>query len=436
MKANYFDNESEFDTVLGNNDTETYDIALGADWRPSDDDEIRGTFHVVDQDFETNNTDLVNPPNRDLEFPSNLHDTPVLEFGGSLQWAHDFPDPIFELPFMNVLVGGDIRHLDGNDQTLLFAAPNAQATLRDGGGKQIFLGFFGQIDVSPIEDFEVLLSGRVDYFENYDGFQELAPGGTTNFPSDGTTRFNPKLAVRYQIVDFFAVRGSVYKAFRAPHLNELFRTFSSTSIAIGANSNLKPETLKGGEVGFEVDHGPFYGQVNFFQNNVDDFIGTAPTAFFPVFTLTRFNVGELRSRGVEVDLDVALTDSITFEGGYAFTDTDVLDFDQRRAFEGNDNADVPHHRGFFGLTYSDFGLRASARGRAIGERFSDLSNDPGRELEAHFVLDLQVSYEVHPGVEIFAIGQNVLDEDYDVDIGNITRVGAPAQGFGGFRVKF
>ena len=172
------------------------DIALGADWRPSDDDEIRGTFHMVDQDFETNNTDLVSPPNRDLEFPSNLHDTPVLEFGGSLQWAHDFPDPIFELPFMNVLVGGDIRHLDGNDQTLLFAAPNAQATLRDGGGKQIFLGFFGQIDVSPIEDFEVLLSGRVDYFKNYDGFQEphrevrpifpvtARPASTPNWLSD------------------------------------------------------------------------------------------------------------------------------------------------------------------------------------------------------------------------------------------------------------
>ena len=436
FKANYFDNESNHDTHLSDNSTETYDIALGADWRLAVNDEVRTSFHMLDQEFETNNTSLTDPPSRDTEFLSNLHDNPVQDFGGSLQWMHDLHDTVLSMPSTTVLLGGDVRHLDGNNRTSLFSAPEESPTLRDGGGKQLFLGFFGQLDLNPIEDLGILLSGRVDYYENYDGFLELAPGGATRLRDDSITRINPKLAMRYQLTDFLALRGSVYKAFRAPNLNELFRAFSSTTIAIEANPDLKPETMKGGEIGFEVDHGTFYGQVNFFQNNVDDFIGTVPTAFSPVFTLTRFNVGELRSRGVDVDLKIVASDTVTFEGGYSFIDTDMLEFDQRPAFEGNDNAEVPHHKGFVGVMYSGQDLRASARGRAVGERFNDLGNDPNRELESHFVLDLQVSYQIYPGVEIYGIGQNVLDEDYDVDISNITRVGAPAQGFVGLRAKF
>ena len=47
-------------------------------------------------------------------------------------------------------------------------------------------------------------------------------------------------------------RGSVYRSFRAPTLNELFRTFRQGNAQTNANPLLKPETVFGSEVGFDL----------------------------------------------------------------------------------------------------------------------------------------------------------------------------------------
>ena len=47
-------------------------------------------------------------------------------------------------------------------------------------------------------------------------------------------------------------RGAIYRSFRAPGLNNLYRSYSSPTFISIANPNLSPETLTGGELGADL----------------------------------------------------------------------------------------------------------------------------------------------------------------------------------------
>jgi outer membrane receptor protein involved in Fe transport len=135
--------------------------------------------------------------------------------------------------------------------------------------------------VFPLTNLEVLGSLRLDYFGNYDGKHKKSTEGTTKFEDRTYVEPDPRLSVRYQLTEPIALRGSVYRSFRAATLDELYRPYSSQGFALVPNPQTKPEILFGGEIGADVTYGGFHGQLNFFQNDIDHFIGTVPISFFP-----------------------------------------------------------------------------------------------------------------------------------------------------------
>ncbi len=69
-------------------------------------------------------------------------------------------------------------------------------------------------------------------------------------PNLTKTAFNPSVSARYELNEQLDLRASIYKAFRAPGLNNLYRSFGSGSITI-ANPLLGPENLLGKEIGVD-----------------------------------------------------------------------------------------------------------------------------------------------------------------------------------------
>ncbi len=185
------------------------------------------------------------------------------ERGGSLVYSRHFDGLLNELQ-----VGLDLRKISGEDAQQSYRTPTAAlpAVLRVqranyGGGAQSFAGLFSQFKLSPVEPLEVTFSARVDRFSSADGialqtnYSNVAvpvAAATTGGPVPSLTKtaFDPSLSLRYELSDTLALRAAAYKAFRAPGLNNMFRSFGSSSITI-ANPLLEPETLVGKEVGVD-----------------------------------------------------------------------------------------------------------------------------------------------------------------------------------------
>jgi iron complex outermembrane receptor protein len=127
---------------------------------------------------------------------------------------------------------------------------------------------FGELQIPFFDALEAQLAVRFeDYGDN---------GGSTT---------NPKASVRWQIVDWLALRGSAGTTFRAPPLIQLDpagTTLLAFTSAVGGyraydtfgNPDLQPETAFTYNIGAIVEAGPFRGTIDFFSFDFEDPIMT------------------------------------------------------------------------------------------------------------------------------------------------------------------
>jgi len=428
VRGNYSENHQILDTNLNTNETHTVNFSMGGRWILDAQNDIKAGLFYLNQNFITNNADFVVSGSRDAEFLSNLHQTPATDIGGSVQWTRT-SDSVLKL----LNVGMDVRNIEGVDNSDNIATPGANPTVLKGGGQQLFLGWFGQASVFPVPDWEILPSLRLDYVLDYQGSQDNIPGTTTELSDKHYLQLNPKIATRYQIVKEVAVRASVYRGFRAPTLDNLYRSFSSQGFVLQSNSQLNPEVLWGGDIGFDVAHGPFQGQINYFNNRITDQINYITTSFAPVFTQQVQNVGETSSQGIEVIGDVQLTETISSGVSYSWTDAKIRSNPANPSVVGQQTFNTPLNSvsGFVRYRHSS-GAYLEVQGRYV----STSLDSTGIRMDAHKVFDASASCPVYKHMEAFLFAQNITDGKYVASTFGATHLGAPFQIFGGIRVTF
>lgn len=198
-----------------------------------------------------------------LQYASSYDAMDYRERGGSLMWSRE------QRGLVTSLQGGvDFRLLSGEDSQESYRTPTAAlpAALRIqranyGAGHQRFVGVFGQAKLVPLDPLEVTLSLRWDSYRSYKGaavqtnYSNVASPVITSaaggpVADKSKTALNPTLSARYDLSERLALRGSAYKAFRAPGMNNMYRTFGSANITV-ANPELGPETMTGKEIGFD-----------------------------------------------------------------------------------------------------------------------------------------------------------------------------------------
>ncbi len=207
------------------------------------------------------------------------------EKGGSVMYSRAFRGLL-----TGMQLGADLRKISGEDDQQSYATPTAAlpAAMRlqrknYGGGAQTFTGVFGQFKLSPLDALELSISTRWDSYASTKGIAQQ-----TNFNTAGTAissssggavddvskrAFNPAFSARYELNDKFSLRGSTYRAFRAPGLNNLYRSFGNATISI-ANPLLGPETLRGAEVGADWRGGNYSLGATLFAAKVQDVVTT------------------------------------------------------------------------------------------------------------------------------------------------------------------
>ncbi|MDQ3687918.1 MAG: TonB-dependent receptor [Acidobacteriota bacterium] len=364
--------------------------------------------------------------NRNSETLTRVQRVPAQVGGLTAQWARAFGER------HAVVAGLDAREVRGASDEIVYIAGRA-SSLVGAGGRERSLGAFAQDVIRVTPQFFVTAGARFDRWRNYAALQAtrpLTPTATTavvEFPDRTETAFSPQLSVLYKPSENVSLFASFNRAFRAPTLNELYRSFRVGDVLTLANENLRAERLTGGEAGVALS--TFNRRLDlrttvFWSEIMRPVANVTLTVAPGLITRRRQNLGRTRARGLEAEAEARLTENLIVSGGYSLTDATVLRFPANTALEGLLIPQVPRHNFTFQTRYANPSIiTLGLQGRAGSAQFDD---DQNRfRLDSYFTLDALASRRLTRDTEIFAAVENLLDQRYDIGRTPVRTLGPP-----------
>jgi iron complex outermembrane recepter protein len=300
---------------------------------------------------------------------------------------------------------------------------------RSAGGEQRFAGLFAQDAFQLTSDLELAAAVRLDGWQNLDGQRTITRSGgsmeTARLSEASEIQLDPRIGALYRISPELAARASVYRAFRAPTLNELYRPFQVGTVLTAANDRLEPETLWGGELGTQIDVQGLSVQATGFWNRLSDPI-TNVTLAQPVdgAARQRQNLGASRVLGLELGATWRPDPSWTLRLGHAFSDATVTAAPAQPDLVGKRLAQDPRHRMTAGLSFANERIvTVAAQARYLGRQFEDDLNT--LRIGSVVLFDIHAQRRLWRELSWFVSGQNLFDRRYLVGRAGIDTEGAP-----------
>ncbi len=297
------------------------------------------------------------------------------------------------------------------------------------GGRQRIVGVFGQ-DFVRLGKWQFSVGGRFDRWLEGDGFSNRIPvigaPALANFTNRSETAFSPRVSAWRQFDGGISLGVSVYRAFRAPTLNELYRNFRVGNVVTNANAALAAERLTGGEVGINWRS---LGELlttraSFFWSDVGDPIANVTLSSTPaLITRQRRNLGAIRARGLEVSASLRITNHWQANVEYLLTDSTVLRFSANPALEGLWLPQIPRNQFNFQTSYSKGKWAAGVQGRFVGKQFDDDQNK--LPLRKFFTLDAEASRSISSKITLFVAVQNATGTRYETGSTPVITLGPP-----------
>ncbi|MBW8878948.1 MAG: TonB-dependent receptor [Acidobacteria bacterium] len=312
-------------------------------------------------------------PDRSREFLTAEQDFRTQGFGGSAAWRSG----------SGLLVGADLRRAswDVQDQTLG--------------------GLYAQQTVGVSPRLDLLAGGRFDLWAS----------------QRTRSSFNPRVGALFRATDAITLRGSLYRGFRAPTLNELYRPFRVGNVETDANPNLGEESLLGAEIGADlVPSSRVFVRVNAFHNRLDGAVGNVTLSVTPqLITRRRENLDRVTVDGLEAEARLRLFDRWQVQASYLYSDSRV----ERTGLRV---PQAPLNQGSLGLTWAGPVL-VLLQGRWAGSQFDDDLNQ--LPLPSFFVADLALRRPLGNRVEVFLSAENLFNEKVTTGRTPLETLGAP-----------
>jgi outer membrane receptor protein involved in Fe transport len=365
---------------------------------------------------------------RDSEFRSQTSDIPATVAGGSLEWSLQRGGT---LPFVSL--GFDVRQLEADEARITFNRNGAVTQTTSLTGSQRFAGIYAQTSWRPLDRLEILASARFDTYKNFNGSQTIAGNVPTEYPAATSKQLDPRVSFRYSLGQSTAIRGSAYRAFKAPTLRELYRTTQTGNSILIGNPFLEPETLVGAEVGVEWSNARASVQANVYRSEIEGLLARANVPGQPANVFQNLNLGTSRSQGVEVMGNVRVTQRWSVTAGYTYADSTVVT-DPNPALVGKLLPEVVPHLGSLGIQYrGDRGTTFDIRGRVLSRSYGEAGNIV--PAPAHRVLDLAAARPLRSWLDVYTLAENVFDEKYYSVLSTTAfRTGQPRTITGGVRL--
>lgn len=388
--------------------------------------------------------------NQDSEALTDLQRVPAQGVGGSAVWSNTFGKR------QTLVAGLDAHEEIGHSNEQIFSTvtgSNSRDTFA--GGRQQTVGIFGEDLIQIAPAWTVGVSARFDDWRNFDGVlitEPIDPAGQRtdiSFANRPYNAFSPRANLIHAISSHLSWSASVYRAFCAPSLNELYRSFRQANNLTDANANLAAERLTGGETGVALDDLNSRLQLRgaFFFNEIVDPISSiscevtplpsiCPAATPNTLTFVRANLGRTSAPGFEVDWLMQISHGFQLSGGYQYVDATIVSAPGQPSLVNTRVAQVPHNDFTFQARYSSSSLVSfSINGRYVGMQL-DTNQVP---MKGFFVLDAMASRTLARGVEAFAAVENFFNEQYISTAGTSLsppQIGLPIAARFGMRFDF
>jgi outer membrane receptor protein involved in Fe transport len=423
-RATFFGEARRNGTPLQTNRTHLRQFALGGEMQSATrghfSAQVYGGTQLFDQNFTAVSAD------RNSETITRLQRVPAQVIGVSGQWSRAVGQR------QTVVAGVETAEVQGASDELAFVSGRATSYV-DAGGRQRTVGLYFEDLLRLTARFSLNLGARWDHWRNFSAFSATRPVTATNptsvvsFPDRTESAFSPHLSATYQVNSHLQLVASLGRAFRAPTLNELYRSFRVGNVLTLANENLRAERLTGGEAGARLGfaHDRVLLRGTFFWNEITRPVANVTLLTTPnLITRQRQNLGRTRSRGVELQAEAAVNRYWAISAGYLFADAKVVEFPTNRALEGLLIPQVPPQQFTFQVRYNNPSLLTVAfQGRASSHQFDDDQNL--FPLDPYFTLDLLVSRRLNRRVELFGAIENLFDQRYQVGKTPLVTLGPP-----------
>lgn len=356
---------------------------------------------------------------------------PSTSQGASATWTSDPVEVGARGGEHTFLAGVDLLRVDGTShETIVPAMTTPESVVaKSAGGEQRSLGLFAGDAVRLARGLDVTAALRVDLWQNVDGrrttTRESGDEMVVALPSRTDAELSPRLGVLRRVGEI-ALRASVFRAYRAPTLNELYRSFQVGTVLTEANDALRAETLWGGEAGAEAVVETVIARVTGFWNELDDPVQNVTLAE-PLpggATRQRQNLGHARVRGVEVEASWRPARAWIVTAGFTFVDAEVTAAPANPDLVGKRLAQDPRHRATATLTFDDPSIAmVTAQVRYLGDQYEDDLNT--LPMAGFTLVDAIAARRLTHGLSVFVAVENLLDERYLVGRAGVDTIGAP-----------
>ena len=293
---------------------------------------------------------------------------------------------------LNLIIGGALNKYDGDHfgevKWARFGSVTPDQRFYENTGVKTDFNVFVKANYTINDNWSVfgdLQFRRVDY--EVEGIDE---GPILVDLEDLNNFFNPKFGVSYfqdNSQFYFSYARGNKEPKRADYL---------------ANPDVRPETLDDFELGWKYLTENFILRTNLYYMYYRDQLvltGELDDVGNPIAN----NVGESYRLGLEVDAAIRFTKNLLWQPNFAISMNKNIDklFEFDGILTDFGNTDLAYSPGFIAasnLVYEPLDdLRISWLAKYVGEQYMSNIEHPDSKLDAYFVNDLQVSYEIRPG---------------------------------------
>ena len=238
------------------------------------------------------------------------------------------------------------------------------------------------------------IAGYVDFRQDLFRWLTVDAGVRVDHHSQTGTEWVPQGGLVFRMVKDGELKAMVSKGFRNPTIREMY-------LWRPANADLRPERMMNYELSWKqrLCGGAFSYGINLFYINGDNIIQTAMVDNRPM----NVNTGAIENSGVEAEFAWKANRYLSLNGNYSFLHMH------------NKVLAAPEHKAYLGADYR--------RGRwmlAGGLQYIDglyTQVDPTEIQENFLLLNVTAAYKALPWLNIWAKGENLLAQKYEVNYG-------------------
>jgi iron complex outermembrane recepter protein len=295
--------------------------------------------------------------------------------------------------------------MDGNDYTR--TAPWVFAT---DCGRLRNVGVFGQDQIRLFDEKLIFLGGlRYDNATTYDGYYATNGNRSPYFAKynaqyeDHTwDDLSPRISAKYFFMPNLSAYASYGHAFRAPLLDDMYRTgYQMKSIKM-SNPSLGPERSDSFEIGSDyqpVDNLKLSGSGYYSQ--VYDYMGTVTVGYDSTLKYNLMqvqNIGTVHIWGMELAaeydpfkfMDIDLLKKMTLFANYTYNESRVVDSSERPDLNGKLVPYVPLHSFNVGYTWLNRFINNRVALQYIGTTYADETNTSYNKIDPHAIINAKL----------------------------------------------